>query len=223
MKEWKKIFPIEDREIYEAGGFTGDQEPGEKPALLIIDVVESFTGRKGISIEESQKEYPTSCGARAWSAVDNIKKLLNKFREKDLTVIYVKGNPVTRYHCGSATKATQNKAICNKVHSASIVKEIAPGKDEFVLEKTKASAFFCTPLVSCLNRLGIDTLYISGCVTSGCIRASVIDAYSYGYKVFVVEECVFDRSLFSHFVNLYEMNVKYADVITIEDVLRNIE
>jgi maleamate amidohydrolase len=93
------------------------------------------------------------------------------------------------------------------------VAEIAPLETEYVVEKAKASAFFGTPLSSYLQRNGIDTLLVCGTSTSGCVRASVTEAFSHGYRVFVVEECVFDRSALSHAVNLFEMNAKYASVI----------
>lgn len=136
-----------------------------------------------------------------------------------MPVIFVKGNPMDRYFCGIAVKPHKGKKAATLSDDSPIVDEIAPLEQEYVLEKAKASAFFGTPLFSYLVRENIDTLYIAGTTTSGCIRASVIDAFSYGYKVFVVEECVFDRSQFSHLINLYEMNAKYADVIKLNDVL----
>lgn len=218
MRKWETVFPPEDRQVYERSGFLTGQEPGNKPALVIIDVVESFTGTRRMEIEKAQEEYSTSCGQAAWDAIDNIKKVLQSFREKGLTVVYVKGSPVNKYFCGSSVKAMQGE-IVKKIQTTPINREIAPLETEFVLEKTKASAFFCTPLVTYLNRLHVDTLYIAGTTTSGCIRASVVDAFSYGYKVFLLEECVFDRSQFSHLVNLYEMNAKYADVITVDEFM----
>lgn len=222
MINWKSVFPEEDRKIYEKGGFMASQQPGKKPALLIIDMVESFTGSRRMSIEEAQKEFHTSCGEVAWEAIDNIKVLLAKFRESNLPVLFVKGNPMDRYFCGIAVKPHKGKKAATLSDDSPIVGEIAPLEQEYVLEKAKASAFFGTPLVSYLVKNDIDTLYIVGTTTSGCIRASVIDAFSYGYKVFVVEECVFDRSQFSHMINLYEMNAKYADVVSIDNIVRKI-
>ncbi len=67
--------------------------------------------------------------------------------------------------------------------------------------------------------MGIDSLIITGCVTSGCVRATVVDAFSYGYSCFVVEQCTFDRFHLSHLVNLFDMNVKYADVILLDEAI----
>ena len=75
-------------------------------------------------------------------------------------------------------------------------------------------------MLSCLRSMGVDSLLIAGCTTSGCVRASVVDAFSYGYRCFVVEDCVFDRFELSHLVNLFDMNAKYADVITLDEALK---
>jgi nicotinamidase-related amidase len=88
-----------------------------------------------------------------------------------------------------------------------------------VLRKTAPSAFYGTPLQGELTRLGIDTLLIAGESTSGCVRASVVDAASARYRVIVIEECVFDRHEACHAINLFDMNQKYADVISISAAL----
>jgi nicotinamidase-related amidase len=103
-----------------------------------------------------------------------------------------------------------------------IPEPIAPLPSELVIRKIKASAFFETPLLTYLQYMGIDSLLITGATTSGCVRASVVDAISYGFRCFVVEECVFDRFELSHLVNLFDMNTKYADVISLEEALKYI-
>src|SRR5680860_46161 len=100
-----------------------------------------------------------------------------------------------------------------------IVEQAAPVPGEVVLRKTAPSAFFGTPLMSHYNSLGIDTLIVCGESTSGCVRASVIDARSYRFNVIVVEECVYDRHEASHAMNLFDMNQKYADVLPLNDVV----
>jgi nicotinamidase-related amidase len=100
-----------------------------------------------------------------------------------------------------------------------IVAEIAPQNGDIVVRKQKPSAFFGTPLTSMLNEVHTDSVLVTGCTTSGCVRASVIDDFSYIYKVSVIEECVFDRLIASHKVNLFDMNAKYADVIPLSDAI----
>lgn len=91
------------------------------------------------------------------------------------------------------------------------------------MRKARASAFFGTHLITYLVRKNIDCLLIAGTSTCGCVRGTVLDGYSYGYPVFLVEECVFDRSRTSHLVNLFEMNAKYASVIQLAEALEYIE
>ncbi|MPZ87289.1 MAG: isochorismatase family protein, partial [Nitriliruptorales bacterium] len=100
-----------------------------------------------------------------------------------------------------------------------IVEQAAPWPGEAVLHKTAPSAFFGTPLMAHLHSLGVDTLMVCGESTSGCVRASVIDARSYRFKVIVVEDAVYDRHESAHAINLFDMNQKYADVMALDDVL----
>ncbi len=101
-----------------------------------------------------------------------------------------------------------------------IVREIAPHEGDIVILKDKPSVFFGTPLMSYLHELQVDMLLVAGTTTSGCVRATVVDAFSYNFKVVVVEECVFDRGQASHKVNLFDMQAKYADVVPLEAALR---
>jgi maleamate amidohydrolase len=213
--DWRTVFPEKDLQVYEAAGFGGTLEFGRSPALLIIDVVGSFAAPAGADIFESIKEYRTSCGDAGVEAIEKIARLLELARGNDLPVVYTKGNVVDKYHSGDSVKGTKPEDV-EHIYGAPIVPAIAPRETEYVVEKAKASAFFGTPLSSYFQRNGIDTLIVCGTSTSGCVRASVIDAFSHGYNVFVVEDGCFDRSELSHAVNLFEMNAKYASVISYE-------
>jgi len=90
---------------------------------------------------------------------------------------------------------------------------------DIVVRRQKPSAFFGTPLMSMLNEIHADSVLVAGTTTSGCVRASVIDAFSYNMKVSVVEECVFDRGQASHKINLFDMAMKYADVISLKETI----
>jgi len=104
-----------------------------------------------------------------------------------------------------------------------IVKEIAPQASDIVIRKPKPYGFFGTPLQSVLNDYEVHTLLVTGGSTSGCVRATVVDAFSLNYFVAVVEEGVFDRIQLSHKANLLDMNIKYADVMKAEDVARYLD
>jgi nicotinamidase-related amidase len=100
---------------------------------------------------------------------------------------------------------------------------VEPIADEPVFEKQAASAFFGTSLVSYLVGAGVDTVVVSGCVTSGCVRASVVDAISWGFRTIVPEECVGDRAAGPHTWSLFDMDSKYGDVEPLEDVIASLE
>lgn len=99
------------------------------------------------------------------------------------------------------------------------VEEIAPRQTDIVIPKKQASAFFGTSLASYLIGLKVDTLILTGCTTSGCVRASAVDGCQLNFKIVVPEDAVFDRSPTSHAVNLFDMASKYADVMPTADLL----
>lgn len=222
LPNWRTVFPEEDRRIYEAGRFGERMEFGSRPAILIIDVVESFAGKPGRDIFDSINEYRTSCGTAGDSAIKVMAEMLSLGREAKVPIVYSKGNVTNKYYSGDSVKGTKPEEIAS-IYGAPIVSDIAPADTDYVLEKTKASVFFGTPLTSYLQRHQIDTLIICGTSTSGCVRASVVDGHSHGYTVFVVEDGVFDRSPMSNAVNLYEMNAKYASVVSSKDVAGYLE
>jgi maleamate amidohydrolase len=100
---------------------------------------------------------------------------------------------------------------------------IAPRPNEPVLNKLFASAFFGTPLASLLTAAGIDTLIVTGASTSGCVRATVVDALQHGFRPLIPREAVGDRNPAAHEVNLFDMDAKYGDVLSLEETLRYLE
>src|SRR5690606_17087395 len=117
-----------------------------------------------------------------------------------------------------SVKVTADGATSYRVHEAGFPPELQPRQDEYVLEKPRPSVFYGTPLDAYLTRHRADTLIVAGTTTSGCIRATVVDGAARNYRMFVVEEACFDRSPFSHAVNMFEMQQKYADVVNLDDV-----
>jgi nicotinamidase-related amidase len=96
---------------------------------------------------------------------------------------------------------------------------LAPAPGDLLIHKRRASIFYGTPLAAYLTEARIDTVILCGNTTSGCVRASAVDAFNCGFKVVVVEECTFDRNWLSHKVNLFDLDTKYADVMFLDDVL----
>lgn len=221
MARWQDVMPERDRAVYEKAGFNLRQPFGRKPALLVIDVTIGFIGSQPADVLQSVEEFSTSCGDVGWQTLPNIKRLLGACRERQIPVVYTRGNPYNKRFVGGVTKGDAPPDDPELARQRAEIPElIAPLANEWILEKPRASVFFDTSLATYLRRRDVDTVLVTGCVTSGCVRASVVDAFSHGFRVFVVEEGVFDRAELSHLVSLYEMNAKYADVITLAEALQ---
>jgi maleamate amidohydrolase len=106
---------------------------------------------------------------------------------------------------------------------AEVADVVRPDPADLVLTKRAPSAFFGTDLASHLIQRGIDTVLVAGCVTSGCVRATVVDAFSYGFRVVVPEECVGDQTQDQHQANLLDIQLRYADVLPLAEVLPHLE
>jgi len=218
---WDGLLTSEEQEVFNA--FMRPKPLGRRPALLVVDVNYAFVGLKPENIVDSVKDYRTSCGERGWRGVGNIQILLEPARDAGVPIIYTTGlNPTRRgAHWANRARSPESRSVLSRDEldhqriGNRIVDEIAPQPGDIVIEKRGASAFFGTPLVSHLNELDIDTLIVTGTTTSGCVRASVVDAASNNYYVGVVEECCFDRFDISHRVSLMDMHAKYGQVISL--------
>jgi maleamate amidohydrolase len=211
MKPWDNIVSSEEQRAYEAAGFGRSAGLGRRPALLIIDVQYRTTGTNPLPFWEAIREYPTSCGDVAWRAVHHIERMLAFFRARNWPVIYPHVAPKTATDAGRL--AGKVPAIMSIPPSGyGFVEQVCPREGDILVPKKHPSAFFGTTLVSHLIDLRVDTLVMTGCTTSGCVRASVVDGFSYNFNMAVPQECVYDRSETAHAVNLFDMSQKYAEV-----------
>lgn len=218
MKPWDGIISEEEQRAYAAAGFGRSAGLGKRPALLIIDVQYRTTGTAPMPFWEAIKQYPTSCGQAGWEAVARIQSLLALFRSRGWPVLYPHVSPKQSFDTGRlAAKVPALMTVAEDGYA--IVAEVAPEPGDILLPKKHPSAFFGTPLASYLIDLGVDSLVITGCTTSGCVRGSVVDAFAYNWRVLVPQDAVYDRSATSHAVNLFDMAAKYADVMSTEEAL----
>lgn len=178
---------------------------GRRPALLAIDFMQAYT------TEDAPLFAPGVV-----SAVEESRELLACARRTGIPVIHTH----IRYHAGHfadgglwVKKAPVMKDMVAGNPLAAFCPPVAPLADEVVLSKQYASAFFGTALAPLLVAQGIDTLLMIGCSTSGCIRASVVDAVQHGFRAMVVRECVGDRHPGPHEANLFDIDSKYGDVV----------
>lgn len=199
--------------MYQQRGFANRIGFGEKPALLIVDFINAFTDE--------------SCplGSNLSREIQATALLLRIFRQKKLPVHYT----TTAYEEGYASAGVFIVKVPSLTHLrqgtklVEIDERLKPQRHETIWEKKYASAFFGTTLASALNAQKIDTLVIAGCTTSGCVRASAVDACQHGFRAIVVEECVGDRSASAHAANLFDLDAKYADVMSLGEVLENLK
>ncbi|MCS6931185.1 MAG: isochorismatase family protein [Acetobacteraceae bacterium] len=212
MRPWDGIIPEEDQRLYAAAGFGRPSGLGRRPALLIIDVQYRTTGTRPLPIGEALAEFPTSCGEAAWAAVARIREILALFRRRRWPVLYPYVAPKESFDRGRLSEKVPALMTVGR-RGYDFVAEIAPEEGDILLSKKHPSAFFGTPLVSYLIDLGADTLVVTGCTTSGCVRGSVVDGFAYNFRVLVPEDAVYDRSRVSHAVNLFDMAAKYAEVM----------
>ena len=221
MRPWEGIISAEEQRAYDAAGFGRPSGYGRRPALLIIDVQYRTVGSTPLPFFDSIKEFSTSCGDVGWSAVRNIEPLLAHFRRKRWPVIYPHVAPKVVGEGGRlAEKVPAIMDIAAKGYE--FVRELAPVAGDVLLPKKHPSAFFATALVSHLIDLEVDTLVVTGCTTSGCVRSTVVDAFAYNFRVVVPQECVYDRSVTSHAVNLFDMASKYAEVAPLASVMERL-
>ena len=221
-RPWDGVVSEADLEVYRKAGFGRTGGLGKRPVLLVIDVQYRTVGNTPKPILESLQDYPTSCGEYGWRAVSQIEKLVQVFRRNKLPIIYPSIAPKTPRDMGR---------FANKMPSApqdnpkafEIVESIAPAPDDIILYKHFSSAFFGTALATHLVRLGADSLVLTGCTTSGCVRATAVDACSLDYRIVVPEDAVYDRGQVSHAVNLFDIANKYADVVPTAEAVQMVE
>ncbi|QEC47560.1 isochorismatase family protein [Baekduia soli] len=215
---WEGVVGPGDEARYRAAGFGGPSGSGSRPALLVIDVQYRTTGSRPMPFDEAVQEYSTSCGDVAWAALEHIERLVTGFRALDLPVLYPHVAPKLGYDAGRlAAKVPAIMDVPDRGYD--FVEAVAPRPGDILVPKRHPSAFFATSLTSYLVDLGVDWLVVCGCTTSGCVRASVVDGFSYNFRATVPHDAVYDRSQAVHAVNLFDMAQKYADVVSTDAVL----
>jgi maleamate amidohydrolase len=195
-------------------GFHGRAGFGRRPALLVIDVNVGFT----------DPASPLACDLDG--VVAAIGRLLDEARRAEIPVVYT----TVSYTEGDKTAAA---AFIEKVPAlltleagspwVEIDSRVAPLPHELVLNKLFASAFFGTALSSLLAAAGCDSVIVTGASTSGCVRATVVDALQHGYRPLVPRDAVGDRNPAAHEANLYDIDAKYGDVVSLDDAIGHLE
>lgn len=203
-----EILPEEDIEYFKQAGFGTRQDWGEKVGLLVIDMTREFTS-SGSSLGRKDT---------AEEAIETIQQLLEVYRPLEQPVFYTTPEQTYPENYPGTTKVTPDRKA-RREGGNEIPDPIAPTDDDIIIRKPRASAFFDTHLANMLHQQNIDTLVVTGMTTSGCVRASVVDACSSNFTTIVPKSGVADRSIGSHQMSLFDMDMKYADVEDIDRVL----
>jgi nicotinamidase-related amidase len=199
----------EASEIYRRSGIGTRVGHGSRPALVVVDLQNGFT------------DPASACGGNLDEVVAAAARLLEAARAARLPVAFT----AVAFHRSlrdGATWLRKMPGLDQLVEGSAwcqVDDRVRPRDDEPMWEKRAPSAFFGTPLLPFLIAEGVDTLVVCGCVTSGCVRATVVDAVSYGYRTVVPLEAVGDRAARVHDGAIFDMDAKYADVEPLEDVI----
>jgi nicotinamidase-related amidase len=215
---WRDLVPREIVDVYRF--YRRETFVGPRPALLAIDLYNLVFEGGPRPVAEVVQAHPSSCGVHAWSAIAPLQELFALARSRGLPIFYT--TVETRKEAGPGQVRATNRAARVGDDAYRIREEFRSEPGDVVIYKERASAFFGTPLIAHLHRRGVESLIVCGESTSGCVRASVVDAYSYGFHTVVVEEGCFDRSPLSHAINLFDMHHKYADVMHLAELKRHL-
>ena len=209
MAPSRKTEPVSTLEVYRSRGLGSRVGFGSRPAVVVVDYIVGFTDPKSPLAGDFANELRAT------------RSLLNAMRRRGAPVFFT----TTAYD----KAMTEAGVFVRKVPSLAVLQrgsrwvKIDPSlkrrRNEVVIEKQYASAFFGTPLASTLHAQGVDTLIVAGCTTSGCVRATAVDGLQHGLRVIVPRECVGDRAVGPHEANLVDIDGKYGDVMTVKDVI----
>jgi maleamate amidohydrolase len=200
---------VSDIDIYRRQNLGNRIGFGASGALIIVDFVNGFNDADVLG------------GGNISGAIRHTAELLDAARSAEIPLAYTRivYEPHGSNVGGFVAKLPSLKALTEDNPLSQVVSALKPRDGEHIVRKTQASAFFGTDLCGWLLWRKVDTVLITGCTTSGCVRASVVDAASYNFRPIVVHECVGDRALGPHEANLFDMDQKYADVVSKQEAL----
>jgi maleamate amidohydrolase len=212
VERWSGQIPENELDAYRKGGFANRIGLGRRCALLNIDTTFMFV----------DPTYPM-CGGPTEALREALADITEAFRSLDLPIIYSRrddrSHPIRRGIWNLKLSIAETHAYTTDPRADEWPDEYAPRPQDTIILKNKPSCFFGTPLESFLRYEDVDSLVVVGVSTSGCVRAAVTDAFSHNFRILVPEEAVGDRSASAHRANLFDMDMKFADVEPLADVL----
>ena len=204
---------MDESEIFRRQGIGSRLGFGKRPALINVDFVNSFNDAEWFG------------GGNIDAAVKRTVGLLEAARRNGVPVVFTR---VIYADDGSNTgvfveKAPRLAELTASHPMSQVVPELEPRENEYVIDKTEASAFFGTGLAAWLTYRGVDTVIVTGATTSGCVRATVVDACAYNFRPIIPEDCVGDRAIGPHDASLFDMDRKYGDVLPRDEIIAELD
>ncbi|MEM8844450.1 MAG: isochorismatase family protein [Pseudomonadota bacterium] len=195
-------------EVYARQGYGHKSGFGKKPAVVVVDFVNGFADPDQFG------------GGNIQEAIKSTVKLLDSARKVPIPiaytrVVYADDQSDVGIFC---LKAPNLAKLTETAHASQIVDELAPLPGDYIVRKLQPSAFFGTNLSAWLIMHGVDTVIVTGCTTSGCVRATVVDSMSYNFRTIVASDCVGDRAIGPHNANMFDMEQKNADLMTQHEI-----
>jgi len=224
---WDAFLTEQDKAHLAASAPTRRRGFGRNAAVLSVDNYRKALGDKPEPLLESIRTWPASTGLAGWDAAARISELLSLARAVDIPVIHLTGlaeeeSGIPAWAAKLGGRHGLNGRDANELdrhkRRFDLIDQAAPRPGEVVLKKTAPSGFFGTPLLAYLISERIDTLIVCGESVSGCVRATVTDGCANRLHMIVVEECVYDRHEASRAMNLFDIDQKYGDVLSLAEV-----
>ena len=216
LEKWRGYVPDQELETYRRGGFARRIGFGLRPALLNIDTTHMFVDP---AYDMAGRANPDMVSA--------LTRLTETFRALDLPIYYSRrddrSHPTYRGLWNEKLGTAQDHQYTSDPRADEWPEAYAPRQQDRVILKNKPSCFFQTPLDTFLRYDGVDTLVICGISTSGCVRAGAVDAFSHNFRPILVEEACSDRSPTAHKANMFDMDMKFCDVETLDYVLAELQ
>lgn len=206
---WRDILKDTDLAGYKAGGHGGRIGFGRKPAVVVVDMLNLYLSPR----------FALGHGENTAAVIAANRRLLDAARGHGIPIYF----STVGLRASAAEKGVWGEKVGGSkgitCEADTVVAELGPRPDEIQVEKAKASVFFGTQLAAMLTYQRVDTIVVTGVTTSGCVRATVVDGFSHNFRPIVPAECVGDRTSLPHKVSLFDMDMKYADVMDLDEVL----
>ena len=219
---WFPLLSEQDKAILETSHYGKHLTWPAHPALAVIDMTYDFCGSPGLDAVAAARERRTACGPNAWNTVPTIATVIAAAQQARIPIAYSRRSDMRlRRQSPKTARAHEDMMAFSTIEDGnSVIAELAPRSQDLVFGKATPSIFFDTAFGDWYEDNKSDGLFVVGCTTSGCVRASVVDAFSRQINCFIIADAVFDRFSLSHRTALFDCQAKYADLVSADTFIQ---